>query len=231
VSMRHNTYNICSSTIRTTTSMLCTINSISSHTSLIKYTNPAAIRWVLPSQRGQDRSLRLSFRDPKEPSAHCHGCLVRHERLSEGEGFFLACNKKAKCWCFYGWVCEEHPDKPWRHGRCEAAGIFAKTHNAKKFQILFFYPSIAEYARQEETGSKKNRIVKVCVVAALEVQRGRAFFLICQGACKLNGIGTLLQPNDQPVLQCPHVSETSREPLAAPSGTPRIAAEGDDAFA
>jgi hypothetical protein len=55
--------------------------------------------------------------------------------------------------------------------------------------------------------------------------------LICQGACKLNGIGTLLQPNDQPVLQCPHVSETSGEPLAAPSGTPRIAAEGDDAFA
>jgi hypothetical protein len=40
--------------------------------------------------------------------------------------------------------------------------------------------------------------------------------LICQGACKLNGIGTLLQPNDQPVLQCPDVSETSGEPLAGP---------------
>src|SRR5262249_16347674 len=59
---------------------------------------------------------------------------------------------------------------------------------------------------------------------------GRCPVLICQGACKLNGIGTLLQPNDQPVLQCPHVSETSGEPLAGSSGTPRIAAEGDDAF-
>ena len=60
---------------------------------------------------------------------------------------------------------------------------------------------------------------------------GRGFVLICQGASKLNGIGTLLQPNDQPVLQCPHVSETSGETLAGLSGTPRIAAEGDDAFA
>jgi hypothetical protein len=52
---------------------------------------------------GQDRSLRLSFRDPKESSAHCHGCPVRHERLSEGEAFFLARNTKdKKCWCFYG---------------------------------------------------------------------------------------------------------------------------------
>src|SRR5262249_15801653 len=59
----------------------------------------------------------------------------------------------------------------------------------------------------------------------------RGVVLICQGARKLNGIGTLLQPNDQPVLQCPHVSETSGEPLAGSSGTPRIAAESDDAFA
>jgi hypothetical protein len=57
------------------------------------------------------------------------------------------------------------------------------------------------------------------------------FVLIYQGACQLNGIGTLLQPNDQPVLQCPHVSETSGESLAGPSGTSRIAAEGDDTFA
>jgi hypothetical protein len=56
------------------------------------------------------------------------------------------------------------------------------------------------------------------------------FVLICQGASQLHSIGTLLQPNDQPVLQGPHVRETSGEPLAAPSSTPRIAAEGDDAF-
>src|SRR5215510_8929555 len=60
---------------------------------------------------------------------------------------------------------------------------------------------------------------------------GLSLVLICQDACKLNGIGTLLQPNDQPVLQCPHVSETSGEPLAGPPSTSRIAAEGDDAFA
>jgi hypothetical protein len=60
---------------------------------------------------------------------------------------------------------------------------------------------------------------------------GRGFVLIRQGASQLNGIGTLLQPHDRPVLQGPHVRETCGEPLAAPSGTPRIAAEGDDAFA
>jgi hypothetical protein len=75
-------------------SMSCTTNSISSHTNLIKYTNPAAIRWVLPSQHGQGRLLQLSFRDPKEASVHCHGGLVHHQRLSEGEGFLLGRNKK-----------------------------------------------------------------------------------------------------------------------------------------
>src|SRR5262245_21847323 len=79
------TYSICSNTIRTTTFMSYTTNSISSHTSLIKYTNPAATRWVLPPPYGQRRSLRLSFRDPKEPSADCHGRPVHHMRLSEGE--------------------------------------------------------------------------------------------------------------------------------------------------
>src|SRR5262245_25588513 len=60
---------------------------------------------------------------------------------------------------------------------------------------------------------------------------GRGFVLICQGASQLHGIGTLLQPHDQPVLQGPHVRETRGEPLAAHSGTSRIAAEGDDVFA
>jgi hypothetical protein len=30
--------------------------------------------------------------------------------------------KPAACWCFYGWVCEDHPNKPWGHKGCEAAG-------------------------------------------------------------------------------------------------------------
>jgi hypothetical protein len=59
----------------------------------------------------------------------------------------------------------------------------------------------------------------------------RRFDLIGQGTSKLNSIGTLLQAHDPPVLQCPHVSEPSGEPLAAPPGAPRIAAEGDDPFA
>src|SRR5215470_20046829 len=57
------------------------------------------------------------------------------------------------------------------------------------------------------------------------------FVLIGQGASQLHGIGTLPQPHDQPILQCPHVCETRGEPLAAFSGTSRIAAEGDDVFA
>jgi hypothetical protein len=55
-------------------------------------------------------------------------------------------------------------------------------------------------------------------------------FLRGQGVSELNGIGTLLQPNDQAVLQCPHVRETSGEPPAGPSDTPRIGAERDDPF-
>src|SRR5262249_11016146 len=79
------TYIICSNTIRTTICISCTPSYISSHTSPTKYTNPAATRWVLPPPYGQRRSLLLSFRDPKEPSANCHGGPVHHKRLSEGE--------------------------------------------------------------------------------------------------------------------------------------------------
>jgi hypothetical protein len=42
----------------------------------------------------------------------------------------------------------------------ELRGIFAKTHSAKKFQILFFYPSIVGYSPARETASKKTRITK-----------------------------------------------------------------------
>jgi hypothetical protein len=41
-----------------------------------------------------------------------------------------------------------------------------------------------------------------------------------QRVSKLDGIRTLLQSNDQPVLQCPHVRETSSEPSAGSSDTP-----------
>src|SRR5262245_15699437 len=53
------------------------------------------------------------------------------------------------------------------------------------------------------------------------------FVLISQGASQLDGIGTLLQPHDHPVLQCPHVCETCGELPAALAGTSRMGAQGD----
>ena len=30
--------------------------------------------------------------------------------------------KNMTFWCFYRWVCEDHPDQPWEHDGCGAAG-------------------------------------------------------------------------------------------------------------
>jgi hypothetical protein len=35
-------------------------------------------------------------------------------------------NGEPKCWCFYGWVCMQHPDKPWGHKECGAAADLCK---------------------------------------------------------------------------------------------------------
>ena len=100
---------------------------------------------------GQDRSLRLSFRDPKESSAHCHGRPVRHERLSEGEGFRLGCNKKAKCWCFYGGSAKSIQTNRGGMADAKLRGRFAKTHSAKNLQILFSIRLLPGTARQADT--------------------------------------------------------------------------------
>jgi hypothetical protein len=50
----------------------------------------------------------------------------------------LGVTKKTKCWCFYGWVCEEHPDKAWRHDQCVAAGDLCKNPQCKKIPDTIF---------------------------------------------------------------------------------------------
>jgi hypothetical protein len=29
----------------------------------------------------------------------------------------------ALCWCNEGWVCEEHPERPWPHEACSGPGV------------------------------------------------------------------------------------------------------------
>jgi hypothetical protein len=29
----------------------------------------------------------------------------------------------ALCWCDEGWVCEEHPERPWPHDACSGPGV------------------------------------------------------------------------------------------------------------
>jgi hypothetical protein len=59
-------------------------------------------------------------------------------------------NKEPKCWCFYGWVCEDHPDKPWGHKGCGAAADLCKNPQCVKIRTPFFYPSIARCSQEKE---------------------------------------------------------------------------------
>jgi hypothetical protein len=40
--------------------------------------------------------------------------------------------KPTKCPCLNGWVCEDHPNKPWNHKGCGAAGELCKNPQCKK---------------------------------------------------------------------------------------------------
>src|SRR4029434_722665 len=40
--------------------------------------------------------------------------------------------KPAKCPCLKGWVCEDHPNQPWGHDGCEAAGELCKNPRCDK---------------------------------------------------------------------------------------------------
>jgi hypothetical protein len=33
---------------------------------------------------------------------------------------------KQICSCAEGWVCEDHPDRPWQHDRCGGAGMLCQ---------------------------------------------------------------------------------------------------------
>jgi hypothetical protein len=35
-------------------------------------------------------------------------------------------NKESKCSCFYGWICKNHPEKPWGHKECGAPADLCK---------------------------------------------------------------------------------------------------------
>ena len=43
-------------------------------------------------------------------------------------------NREPKCWCFYGWVCGEHQDKPWGHKGCGAAADLCKDPQCAKIR-------------------------------------------------------------------------------------------------
>jgi hypothetical protein len=51
-------------------------------------------------------------------------------------------NKEPKCGCFYGWVCEDHPDKPWGHKGCGAAADLCKNPQCAEIRTPVLSPSI-----------------------------------------------------------------------------------------
>ena len=41
------------------------------------------------------------------------------------------------CLCISGWICEDHPDQPYGHEGCGAAGELCTNPECDKMQILF----------------------------------------------------------------------------------------------
>src|SRR5262245_47334799 len=73
-------------------------------------------------------------------------------------------NKEPKCWCFYGWVCENHPNQPWAHKGCGAAADPCKNPQCAKIRRYglrrvdpiyqsdsVFYPTIVGFNPEEES--------------------------------------------------------------------------------
>ena len=67
-------------------------------------------------------------------------------------------NKEPKCWCFYGWICEDHPDKPWGHKECGAAADLCKNPQCVKIRTPFFYQSTLMSSLEEE----RRQLEKLC---------------------------------------------------------------------
>jgi hypothetical protein len=46
--------------------------------------------------------------------------------------------KPTKCPCLKGWVCEDHPNQPWNHRGCGAAGELCKNPRCDKDSDFIF---------------------------------------------------------------------------------------------
>jgi hypothetical protein len=59
--------------------------------------------------------------------------------------------KPTKCPCLKGWICEDHPNQPWKHRGCEAAGELCKNSQCDKDpDSVFVWDSPAKENRQLE---------------------------------------------------------------------------------
>jgi hypothetical protein len=54
----------------------------------------------------------------------------------------LAAKGKNKCWCFYGWICKNHPDKPWGHKECGAPADLCKNPQCLEIRTPLLSPSV-----------------------------------------------------------------------------------------
>src|SRR4029077_19568117 len=61
--------------------------------------------------------------------------------------------KPTKCPCLTGWVCEVHPNQPWNHRGCGAAGELCKNPQCDK-DPDFLFLSVGCRVRPNSTGSK-----------------------------------------------------------------------------
>ena len=69
--------------------------------------------------------------------------------------------KPTTCWCFYGWVCEDHPDQPWGDDGCGAAGELCTNPQCDKDpDSIFLSVQCSGTARKKKTASQKNSVTK-----------------------------------------------------------------------
>jgi hypothetical protein len=57
---------------------------------------------------------------------------------------------ETECSCNNGWVCEEHPDQPWEHDGCGAAGELCKNPECDKDADSIFLTVHVECSPEDE---------------------------------------------------------------------------------
>jgi hypothetical protein len=55
-----------------------------------------------------------------------------------------------KCRCYKGWVCEDHPEQPWEHDGCGAAGELCKNPKCNKDPDSIFLSVDRQVQPEEE---------------------------------------------------------------------------------